>query len=440
MVKVRANWGRAVSKSEDYPPGLTHRGKEIFIVFDVIDNRGTTVREALKEISKKLHTKPPHRTTITPVFRVGLELFREDSLMLTDERIDAIITETRYGIPPSRVVELYRLYLLWKAYRHKEIVNIDLVLSTLEERQLKVWFLRFLKHWDEKKIAEKLGVPLRDVQHDNKEIEIKGQLERHKTKEETKMEQESMLNLPPWVNQAQWEHLEGKERLDERGGLDIITYPSGPGIRQQLELFENCFADINPRYHSFWHPLDEAVVTQLWGHLPDKAFWSKVEDYSEKAGQCEALLDAAYERFTSSGEELALLQPSRGPTPDKYITSGWARRVLVRALNPELGFREPDKYYPRELKEGDFILEDEEIIYRGPDTVAAEQRHRELVKGFINSDKFPPIVNLMKDLRNLRQQILARIGQCLRRREYSFNYCPDCPADQARKMLASKEE
>ena len=35
----------------------------------------------------------------------------------------------------------------------------------------------------------------------------------------------------------------------------------------------------------------------------------------------------------------------------------------------------------------------------------------------------------------LVEQIFARIDQCLRGREYSYNYCPDCPADQARKML-----
>ena len=109
--------------------------------------------------------------------------------------------------------------------------------------------------------------------------------------------------------------------------------------------------------------------------------------------------------------------------------------ILVRALSRELGFSEPGKYYPRKLKEGDFILEDEEMIYRGPDTAKAEEKHRELVKGFIKSEEFPLVVNLMKDLRNLVQRIFARIDQCLRGREYSYNYCPDCPADQARKML-----
>ena len=194
---------------------------------------------------------------------------------------------------------------------------------------------------------------------------------------------------------------------------------------------------------SFWIPKDEIVMAQFHGHLPDKVFWELIEGsegFIKKAKECEALLDAAREKFASAGEELAPLQPSRGPTPDVYITSGWSRRVLVRALSRELGFSEPRKYYPNELKEGDFVLEDEEMIYRGPEVAKAEQRHCELVKDFINSDEFPPIVNLMKDLRNLRPQIFARIDQCLRGREYSYNYCPDCPADQARKMLTSKEE
>jgi len=108
-----------VSKSEDYPSGLTGNGKEIFIVFDVIDNRGTP-REAREELSRRLHVQPPHRTTITPVFRVGLELFREDPTVLTDQGISEIIKKVGYGIPSSRVVELHRLYQLWKAHRRKE--------------------------------------------------------------------------------------------------------------------------------------------------------------------------------------------------------------------------------------------------------------------------------------------------------------------------------
>jgi len=306
------------------------------------------------------------------------------------------------------------------------------------ERRHKTWILHEWLGLDEGKIAGKLGIPLKDIQHD---IEVTGKELTSETKEETKMEQsQSMGNLPPWVNRAQWEHLEGKEQRDELGeGIGIVTYPRGTSIRQELELFKNSFSDINPRSQSFWVPKDEIVMAQLHGHLPDKAFWELIEGsegFIKKAKECEELLDAAREKFASAGKELAPLQlVVTGSVPDVYITSGWVRRVLVRALSRELGFSEPSKYYPRELKEGDFILEDEEMIYRGPDVAKAERKHRELVKDFIESEGFSPIVNLMKDLRNLLPQIFARIDQCLRGREYSYNYCPDCPADQARKML-----
>jgi len=323
--------------------------------------------------------------------------------------------------------------------------NVDAILLVPElDRHQKIWVLfkwpgLSFEKW---KIAERVGGSLAEIQRAIEETEKELT---SKTKEETKMEQESMVNLPSWVKQAQWEHLEGREQRDELGGgIDVITYPRGTSVRQELEFFKNSFSDINPRNQSFWVPKDEIVMAQLHGHLPDEAFWERVEGsegFIKKAKECEALLDAAREKFVSAGEELAPFQPViTGPVPDVYITSGWARRVLVRALSRELGFREPDKYYPSELKDGDFILEDEEIIYRGLDTVAAEKKHRELVKGFIKSEEFPPLVKLMKDLRDLRQQILARIDQCLRGREYSYNYCPDCPADQARKMLASKRE
>jgi len=256
------------------------------------------------------------------------------------------------------------------------------------------------------------------------------------------MEQsQSMVNLPPWVNQAQREHLEGREQRDELGGgIDIITYPGGIGIRQQLGLFQGCFSDINPRNRSFWHLLDEDVMTQLRGHLPDKAFWSQVKDFSEKAGQCEALLDVAYGRFTSVGEELAPLELSPSPTSGAYVTAVWARAAAFRALGPPLGFKHLPSYDPRVSPDApsNSWLSCDGLIYMGPDLAAAEQRHRQVVDNFSGTEEFSLLVSMMKELRDLRQQIIARIGECLRRREYSFNYCPDCPAEQARKMLTSK--
>lgn len=339
-------------------------------------------------------------------------------------------------IPSSRVVELYRLYLLWKAYRHKEIVNIDLVLSTLRERRLKVWFL-LLQHWDEEEIVEKLGVSFKNVQYDKKEAEKELV---SKTKEETKMEQsQSMVNLPPWVNQAQWEHLEGREQRDDLGGMEIIAYPGGIGICQQLELFKGCFPEIDPRNRSFGQPLDEIIMAQLHGHLRDEAFWSRAEDFWEKAKKCDALLDAAYERFTSAGEELVLLS-----SPDlTKITSEWARQVVYQAFGPRLGFKNLPRYLVDISKEGGSTLTCYGLLYSGPDAAdaaKAKQKHQQLVENFTQTEEFNLMVSLMKDLHNLRQQILTRIDQCLRGREYSYNYCPDCPADQARKMLASKGE
>lgn len=450
MVRSDSKLERNVSKSEDYPSGLTTNEKEIFIVFDVIYNRGGTPRKAREEISRRLQIRPPHRTTITPVFKVGLELFREDPSVLTNEEIIEIIKKVGYSITSSKVVDLHRLYQLWKIHRlgqeslpvrsipiyRKETEELDLdaiVLTPRLERRHKVWVLRNWLSLDEGKIADRLNVSLEDVRHD---IEETRKELASKTEEEAKME-----HLPPWVNQAQQDHLDG--------------------IRQLLERFRDCFLDINPRNRSFWHPLDEDAMTQLRGHLRDKAFWSHVKDFSEKSKECESLLDSAYEKFTSAGEKLAPLESPTGPLcrkasppapersasisqndvptglpPNAYITSGWARQVAVLALSPELGL-ERQQYHHGKLKDGDCLLISyNEYLYIGPDGKAAEQKHNELVNGFIKTKEFSRIVNLMKELRDdLRQQIVARIDQCLRKREYSFNYCSDCPADQARKML-----
>jgi len=90
------------------------------------------------------------------------------------------------------------------------------------------------------------------------------------------------------------------------------------------------------------------------------------------------------------------------------------------------------------LKEGGSQLTCYELLYSGPDAADAEKakhKHQQLVEDFTQTEESNLMVSLMKNLRNLRQQILARIAQCLRGKEYSYNSCPDCPADQARKML-----
>jgi len=408
-----------MNKSEDHPSRLSE--KEIFIVFDVIDNRGTTPREAQEDISRRLYIRPPHRTTITPVFRVGLELFREDPTVLTNQGISEIIKKVGYGIPSSRVVELHRLYQLWKIRRRKETEELDLdaIVSTPRlERRHKAWILHTWFSLDEEEIAKKLSISSESVWHDIEET-------RKELASKTKEDANKMKHLPPWVNQAQQDHLDG--------------------IRQLLERFQDCFLDINPSNRRLWAPLSdhETVMIQLHGHLRDEAFWSQVKDFSEKARECESLLDSAYERFTSAGKKLAPLEPLTGwpsekrcgSPPDAYITSGWARQVVVLALSPELGLKR-QQYHHGKLKDGDCLLISyDEYLYIGPDGVAAEQKHQQLVEQFRASDGFKQIVNLMKELRDLRQQVVARMDQCLRKREYSFNYCSDCPADQAHKML-----
>ncbi len=319
--------------------------------------------------------------------------------------------------------------------------NLDAILLAPElNGQQKIWVL--LK-WpslglDKGEIAKRVRTSLVDIQHD---IEETGKQLINKTKEETRMKQnQSMVRLPPWVNQAQWEHLEGREQRDDLGGMGIITYPGGIGIRQQLELFGGYFPEVDPRDRSFYRPLDEIIMAQLHGHLPDEAFWSRAEDFWEKAKECGALLDAAYAKFTSAGEELVRSSASGLAR----ITSGWERQAVYQALGPPLGSKNLPQYLVDISKEhGGSTLTCYEQLYSGPDAADAEkakQIHQQLVEDFKQTEEFGQLVGLMKDLQNLRPQILTRVDQCLRGREYSYNYCSDCPADQARKMLASKEE
>lgn len=260
---------------------------------------------------------------------------------------------------------------------------------------------------------------------------------------EARSDQTAQLrDLPTWVSQAQREHLEREERHDELGlRIGKSAYPAGGGVRQKLEFFRSSFPDIDPRHESFWHPLDEDMMAQLHGHLPDEAFWEEVEGsegFAEKAKRCKALMDASRESFTLAGEELAPLQSPSEPLPDTYITLGWARRVLARSLDPQLGFQVPGKYYCQDLPDGRVMLYDMEPLYLGRAHKKAEKKHRELAECFAQSERFEEILTLMKQLRDLRQQILARIDKCLRKGEYVLSYCPDCPAEQARESLISE--
>lgn len=386
--------------------------------------------------------RPPKRERIKELLEVKTPKEIYEMFLGTRDRISlSSIYKIQRELKQEEIVPQKPLGSPYKGEIETAYPNVDAILLTPElDRQHKIWILC---KWpglglDEREIAKRLKIPFGDVQHAIEEIrkELTS-----KTKEESKMEQnEARVKLPAWVVQEQLYHLEGREQHDELGeGIGVATYPGGIDIRQQLELFRGYFPEVDPQSWVFCRPLDEIIAAQLRGHLPDEAFWRRVEDFGEKAKKCDTLLDAAYEKFTLAGEELVLLSP-----PDlARITSEWARQVVYQALGPQLGFESLPQYLVDVLREGGSLLTCYDLLYSGPDAAdaaKAKQKHRELVEDFTQAEEFNLIVSLMKDLQNLRQQIIARIDQCLRKKEYSFNYCPDCPADQARKMLTSKGE
>jgi len=109
-----------MNEYEGRPSRLTDQ--EIFVIFDVIHRRGN-LEEAGEEIHRKVYSKRSHRTTVAAVFNVGRELFKRGSNapdVLTDQEVDEIIEKAGYGVSPSRVVGLHRLYQLWKIRRREE--------------------------------------------------------------------------------------------------------------------------------------------------------------------------------------------------------------------------------------------------------------------------------------------------------------------------------
>lgn len=108
-----------MSNYEDRPSRLSD--EEVFVIFDVVNKRGEP-KEAQEIIHKKLHLPRPHRTTIARVFNVSVELFKRgpNASALTTQEAEEIARKASYNTSRSRVVELHRLYQLWKIRRREE--------------------------------------------------------------------------------------------------------------------------------------------------------------------------------------------------------------------------------------------------------------------------------------------------------------------------------
>jgi hypothetical protein len=109
--------------------------EEIFAIFDVVYRRGS-VKEAQEAIQKKLHFRSRHRKTITAVFNVGTEFFKRDPNapeVLATQEMEKIAERAGYGVSCSRVVQLHRLYILWKARQQEKQMAVEKNLRT--ERQ-----------------------------------------------------------------------------------------------------------------------------------------------------------------------------------------------------------------------------------------------------------------------------------------------------------------
>jgi len=106
--------------SEDYLAGLTDEEKQVFIVFDTASTPGATPKEAREKIRERLHVSPPHRTTVTPIFKVATEFLKTEPSVLTAEEAEEIAVKVGYGTPASRVVDLHRLYRLWRHRKRQD--------------------------------------------------------------------------------------------------------------------------------------------------------------------------------------------------------------------------------------------------------------------------------------------------------------------------------
>ncbi len=124
-----------IGNSRDHPSRLSEEA--VFVIFDVINKRGTP-KEAREMIKTKLYLRRPHRKTVTGVFNVGVEFFRRDPSalnVLTTQEVDEIAGEAAYGVSPSRVVQLHRLYQLWARHRSERTKEdvVDVATKRFEE-------------------------------------------------------------------------------------------------------------------------------------------------------------------------------------------------------------------------------------------------------------------------------------------------------------------
>ena len=404
MVKTTINWGRDVSKSEDYPSGLTGGEKEIFIVFDVIDNRGTP-REAQEEISRRLRIRPPHRTTITPVFRVGIELFREDPTVLTNQGINEIIKKVGYGIPSSRVVELHRLYLLWKAHKreaelklekypsreaegYSAFTDVDAIVSMPGlERRHKAWILYRWLGLDVEEIAEKLGISSESVWHDVEETEKEGV---------GKMEAKEL-----------------KKTLDVNWLMSrFLSYLRTPDPCQvgskQIELYETSWVEEHPLFRELKRLLDN----KFWTKFRD---WKKVR--SQYFAKCTSFLDAVHQK---AEEESQMKTTECGE--EKGLNDVFWQRIYTHVLlktKPQ-PLNELDRGYLKNLDKTEFVIRDNSLIAKGENTILAKgepfqldrvsKAYWNLVAGFTSASEPKQMWALWQELGTTEKFLNAQAG------------------------------
>ena len=193
-------------------------------------------------------------------------------------------------------------------------------------------------------------------------------------------------------------------------------------VRERLINFSRHFKEIDLERKNFYvdiSPIDE----QIWSHLPDSPFWQNVESFIVKGNIYQTIYDELYAEVKGKGEaEIGSLDDF--DSGGIHITSNFIIYVIELATLICLG--EPDDFHRYEWVTSveqtaqsfawNFILEG----------MPCEKQHRELVQIYAKDERCSRLADSVKELRQLRTNILQRLNTSVENEEYIHYLCSQC--------------
>ena len=199
-----------------------------------------------------------------------------------------------------------------------------------------------------------------------------------------------------------------------------------------MEQFKGAFPEIAPVLRRYYGSnAGSSFRGVVRGHLPEKEFWVRVDQFAQKAALADQLREDLLQEIRREAELEVAPMGKAGGQDASFITTSFVDKVMSYALASHLDDDRKPNYQWREQSGHPVAVI---LILDGLEIAGGSQLedfHRALIKRYRDDDRVVRAATQIRDLRSLREQTLASVDQCLDAREYVHYLCPNCPAAQA---------